>query len=369
MWNVQKSVRSLVAAAMVVGVAMPGLALAQDWQAEWDKTLEEAKGKDLNVIIQPNEAFEAVVRVFQERFPDIKTQVSIIHPSQAAPRIVKEQEGNVYNWDVWWSTASNMNNVVLPAGGLEPIPDYLILPEVKEDSNWRDPRYSYTSDRGPFVFIHTHFLQNLGLYNTEMVPGGTLTMENILDPSLKGKIAIRVPSRPHGGTMMLAQMAKVAGIETVRKLLTEMEPVFIDNDQQVTQSVIGGEFAVGIGTTEQTYSECVREGGCKTINMFPVSFMHSRSVSILKNPPNPAGAKIFVNWLLSKEGQEVYVAEWAKTNNSGAFSMRADVLGNPDHAGSTPDFSNLDQYVAVSLDSGSAALKEITELYNTARSQ
>lgn len=365
----QNAVRLGALAVALFAGSFAATASAQDWQAEWNKTLEEAKAKELNIVIQPNEAFESVVRVFQERFPDIKTQVSIIHPSQAAPRIVKEQEGKVYNWDVWWSTASNMNNVVLPAGGLEPITDYLILPEVKDESNWRDPKYLYTSDRGPYVLVHTHFLQNLGLYNTEMVPGGKLTMENILDPSLKGKIAIRVPSRPHGGTMMLAQIARTSGIETVRKLLTDQAPVFIDNDQQVTQSVINGEFAVGIGTTEQTYSECVREGGCQTIRMFPVSFMHSRSVSVLKNPPNPAGAKVFINWILSKEGQEAYVTEWSKTNNSGAISMRKDVQGNPEHADSTPDFSNLDQYVAVSLDSGSASLKEITELYNKARSQ
>ena len=30
------------------------------------------------------------------------------------------------------------------------------------------------------------------------------------------------------------------------------------------------------------------------------------SLAILKNPPHPNAAKIFVNWLLSKEGQELY---------------------------------------------------------------
>ena len=30
------------------------------------------------------------------------------------------------------------------------------------------------------------------------------------------------------------------------------------------------------------------------------------SLAILKNPPHPNATKIFVNWLLSKEGQELY---------------------------------------------------------------
>jgi len=352
-----------------LSLAAAGNAVAQDWQAEWDAVLEEANGQELNVVIQPNEAFEAVVREFMNRFPEIDTQVSIIHPSQFAPRVVTEQEGGVFAWDVWWSTASNMNNVVLPADGLEPITDYLILPEVADESNWQDADFIYTSDRGPYVFVHTHFLQNLGLYNTDMVPGGELTLENITDPSLVGKVAIRAPSRPHGGTMMLAQIAKTAGSDVLQTLMTDMEPVFIDNDQQVTMSVISGEFAIGIGTTEQIYAECRMEGGCQNIEMFPVSFMHSRSVSVLKNPPNPAAAKVFVNWILSREGQEVYVQEWASRNTSGAFSNRRDVEGDPTHAGSVPDFSNLDQYVAVSLDSGTADLRAVVDLYNSVRAE
>ena len=30
-------------------------------------------------------------------------------------------------------------------------------------------------------------------------------------------------------------------------------------------------------------------------------------IGVVKNPPHPHAAKVFVNWLLSKEGQELYV--------------------------------------------------------------
>ena len=29
-------------------------------------------------------------------------------------------------------------------------------------------------------------------------------------------------------------------------------------------------------------------------------------MTVVKNPPHPNAAKVFVNWLLSKEGQEIY---------------------------------------------------------------
>jgi iron(III) transport system substrate-binding protein len=337
-----------------------------DWKQDWDKTVAEAKGQKLNLIIQPSEGMEAVVKVFKQRFPQIDVQVTLMHPSDAGPRVLTEQKNNLYNWDTWWSTASNMNNVVLPAGGLEKITDYFILPEVKDESNWRAPAFSYTSPRGPYVFVHTHLIQNLSAYNKNMVKGAA-TFDSLLDPALKGKIYIRQPSRPHGGTMMLAQVAKEKGIGFVEKLLTTMDPVYVDNDRQNFMAVQKGQAAIALGTPEATLAECWEQGGCANMAPLGNGFMHSRGVSVFKNAPHKAATKVWINWLLSKDGQEAYVREWAKDATTGAHSLRKDVAGDPKHAASTPDFNNLDKYTAVSLDSGTAELKQIIDLYTKVR--
>jgi ABC-type Fe3+ transport system substrate-binding protein len=348
------------------GLLSASLARA-DWKADWDKTLAEAKGQSLNLIIQPSEGYEAVVNEFKKRFPQIKVQATLMHPTDAGPRVLTEQQNGLFAWDAWWATGSNMNNIVLPAGGLEKITDYLVLPEVKDEANWRAPNYLYTSKRGPYVFVHTHFIQILGAYNTRLVPGGKLTMDNLLDPSLKGKYSIRQPSRPHGGAMMLAQIGKEKGIGTVEKILSDMAPVYVDNDRQNFMAVMKGTAAVGLGTPDGILFDCKKEGGCEDVRFFPTGFLHSRAVSVFKNAPNKAAATVWVNWLLSKEGQDVYVREWSKYNPTGAFSMRKDVAGDPRHADSMPDFGNLSKYVAVSLDSGTGELKQVIDMYNARR--
>ena len=84
---------------------------------------------------------------------------------------------------------------------------------------------------------------------------------------------------------MLAQIAKTGRDPTcLRTLMTEQwSRSFIDNDQQVDdvgekkphshQTNLSGEFAIGIGTTEQIY---VRAAGwreaARTFEMFPVVF-------------------------------------------------------------------------------------------------
>jgi iron(III) transport system substrate-binding protein len=358
-----------VGAVLTLGAAtaFARVGVAQDAQAEWKAVLDKAKGQELNLALQPDDGYIAVVSVFEKKFPQIKVQATRVHPSQMAPRIVTEQKNGLYAWDVWWATASNMNTVVLPVGGFEKITDYMILPEVKDTANWYDPKFLYTSDRGPYIFVHTHYLQTLGLYNTDLVPPGSFTLDTLLDPKLKGKISIRVPNRPHGGSMMLAAMGKDKGADYLKKLFTTMEPKFLDNDRLNTTSVINGENAVGIGTADEVYFECVKEGGCKNVKLLPTAFMHSRGVGVLKNAPHKDATKVFVNWLLSKDGQETFVREWAKTNSNGAFTMRKDVKGDPAHAGSMPDFNHLDKYVAVSLDSGAVDLQAVSKLYAETR--
>ena len=345
-----------------------GISMAfADAPAEWAKVVAEAKGQSLNLTTDPYTAHRSVVEVFAKRFPDIKVQINSMHPNDFGPKVITEQKNNLFAWDCWWGTCASMNHIALPANALDKVSDFLILPEVKDTSNWSVPDFQYTSKNSTSIFVHTHFLVNYGAYNIELVPGGILTVDNILDPSLKRMISIRVPNRPHGGTMMLASIAKKKGIDYVERLLTAMEPIYVDNDRQNTMSVIRGDTAVGIGTAEETLYECHKQSGCGNVKPFPESVMHSRGVSVLRNAPHKAAATVWVNWLLSKEGQDTFVQEWGKYNPTGAFSMRKDVSPDPKHRDSMPDLTQIDQYIGVSLDSGWEALNAVIKIYNKVR--
>jgi ABC-type Fe3+ transport system substrate-binding protein len=89
----------------------------------------------------------------------------------------------------------------------------------------------------------------------------------------------------------------------------------------------------------------------------------SRGFAVFKNAPNPEATKVFVNWILSKEGQTLLVSEWAKYNQTGAVSMRKDVEPHPDHRENQPDFSNPTQYVWVSTDDGSKEIDAVVKIF------
>jgi iron(III) transport system substrate-binding protein len=344
---------------------------AQDWQKEWSDTLNRAKGQELNLAVHSYEAHEAVAREFQKKNPDIKVNVTPATPSTIAPKIVAEQKNGIYNWDSWWASTANMNNIVMPIDGFAKLTDYLILPEVKDAAQWRRPDMMYTSDRGPYIFVHSYYYEATGFYNTGVVKGLKLDKaEALLDPRLKGKIIIEDPARPNGGSNAIAALLKAQGPYFVRRLLGDMQPSFMSITRQITDSVARGDAAIIIGGNPEAITQCWHAGGCKDVIRLPhINYILARGVGVLKNAPHKEATKIWINWLLSKEGQETYVREWARTNESGAVSMRKDVAPAPKHEESVPDYNRLDQFVSVATDQGQSFMSDVYKLYSEVKNR
>jgi ABC-type Fe3+ transport system substrate-binding protein len=354
---------------MVAATSIP--AVAQDWQKEWADTLARSKGQTLAIAVHGIEGHAHIVREFQKKFPDIKVQLWEGNPSQFAPRVLTEQKNGIHAWDVWWAATSNMTNTVQPAGGLEKITDYMILPEVKDEANWRVPAYLYTSPKGPYVLVHSYLQERTVFANTSVLRGIKLEeAEHLLNPSLRGRIAVRDPSRSNNGTFTLASIMRDKGPALLERLFSEQNVTVIDNPRQLTDAVMRGDAAVAIGTSPDTIAQCTRAGGCKDIVRLPFGgVLFSRGVSVLKKPPNPDAAKVWVNWFLSKEGQELFVREWIKYNDGGAMSFRKDVAADPRHKESEPDYTAMEKYFLAGTESGEVLLSSVIKMYTAIKNR
>src|SRR6185503_4342823 len=204
----ESAVKRIVLLALVISAPV----LAQTPQAAWKATLEKAKGQTLVMNNQGNKAFDTLVETFSKKF-GIKVEATVARPSSLVARVKTEQSNGQYGWDVWWAITSNMVNVAAPAGMLSKIDDYLILPEVRDAANWRHADYMY-GEPGRHVFTHSHELDLGSFRNRELVPdtkGDPVAM--LLDPRLKGRIAVRDASEPNAGAFNLAAILKAKGPE------------------------------------------------------------------------------------------------------------------------------------------------------------
>lgn len=356
-------VRIWIVVLVALMLTVSGTVRAQSVPDGWQQVLDKGKSQKLIVVNQGNPAFDAAFAEFTKKF-GIKVESSVTRPSAAITRIQTEQKNGLYLADLWWSLTGVMTSVASPGGLFEPFENFLLLPEVKDAANWRHPDYIY-GDRQRTVFIHTHEVSYNVFRNRDVLPELKIdSYDSLMDPRLKGKIAIRDASYPNAGANGLAPLYKAKGADYLIRFLKEQQPRVFENPEQLDNSLIRGASALAIGGQSSSLSQCRLDGGCKNIDQIgQFASISSRGLAVFKNAPNPDATKIFVNWLLSKEGQELLVREWPKANSSGAVSTRKDVAPASGHEQYLPDFANPEQYVWVATQQGDEEIKAVNELF------
>lgn len=351
------------AAALAFAALIPGQASAQDWQKKWDDTLAKAKGQKLVLMTASNPGMPEIIDAFSKKF-GIATEVTVSRPSQALKRMRIEQQNGQFLWDLWWGGTSNMTNSAVPGKMLEPIEQFFILPDMSDNSVWRHKDYRFT-DSGHHVIVTYTALTFGGYRNHSVVPDLVVDgPEKLLDPRLKGKIVMRNANRPNLGSFILASLYKTDGGKFLRRLLTEQQPRVFESPKQVSNALFKGGYGVAIGAYGQDVMQCQMDGGCKNIEeMTWFSSAISNGMSVPKNAPHKAAAAIWLNWFFSKEGQDLYVREWAKGNPTGAISMRKDVAPAKGHARYQPDYAHPENYTWVSMEKGSDDILDTVKIF------
>jgi iron(III) transport system substrate-binding protein len=349
--------------ALSLALILPAAAQAQPWQDDWNATLAKAKGQTLVAMTAAEDAYATVLTEFSKKF-GIKTETTVARPSAALARLQTEQKAGQFGWDIWMGGTSNMVNSASPAGLLAPMEPFFILPEVKEPANWRHSDYIF-GDSKRSVFTNVNRLEFYVLRNMAVLPNVKIeTWDDFLNPALKDKISMRDLSVPNGGTFAMATAYALKGEGFLRKLLKDQDVNIYENPQQLENAITRGGQAVSIGVESFVWDKCRADGGCKTIEpLRNFATVTSSGFTILKSPPHVEAVKIFTNWFLSREGQQVLVNGRAKQNNTGAVSMRKDVAPFEGQESSLPDFSDPKKYVFVSSEHGSEEIEATIKIF------
>ncbi len=355
----------LAAAVAVLALTSVG-ASAQDWKKTWDETVAKAKGQSLVISVHSADGFATTVQQFQKAYPDIKVELTEIIPDAMVTRVLGEQKNGVYAWDSMWASTSNMNGILVGAGAFQDLEPFFVLPEVKDAANWRNPDYRWTTDRAKQVFIHSMYKTTLSYQNLDNVPKGAKIekLDDLLNPKLKGLIGIRDPYHINGGTWTFGSYYNDKGPDFMKKLY-QQDMVVNMNPRQAADAIMRGDMAVGIGVTSDVITRCRQTGGCEQVKELPFGdVVGPKGVAVFKNAPHKEATTVWVNWFLSKAGQQAFVEQFAKSNDQGAVSMRKDVEPfDAKQAKSAPDYPNLDKAFIPGTDKGDAVQKKAMDLY------
>jgi iron(III) transport system substrate-binding protein len=153
------------------------------------------------------------------------------------------------------------------------------------------------------------------LVNTSLV--GNITIEgyaDLLNPALKGKLIMGDPTNSSSAFAQLSNMLYDMGggdylsepaWDYVRRLLVQLDGKVAQSSSAVHKGVADGEYTVGL-TYEDPSASYVRDGApVKIVYMKEgVSFL-AGTTGIIKNCKNLENAKKFMDFLTSKEAQDI----------------------------------------------------------------
>jgi len=161
-------------------------------------------------------------------------------------------------------------------------------------------------------------------YNTKLVPPDRVpkSYQDFLDPWWKGKIAL-----DDTGLWWYGPMLEILGAEKGRGYMQKMaqQNIGIRRGQTLkVQLLAAGEFAAIINAFNHQVELIKRQGAFIDWVAPPdqPTIPNIHSISIAKDPPSPNAAKLYIDFMLSREGQQIL----SRFNN---IPTRVDVQPNP----------------------------------------
>lgn len=307
--------------------AFPPYALAQSAKpaqpSDWDQLIAAARkeGKVVVSIPASAELRKQLERGLKQRY-GVEVELVAGRGSSSVRKIQEESKANLHYFDLHIGGSSSAVSGLLSEGLLEPVEPWLILPEVQDAKNWWGG-HMWVDRADRYIYSFQAYLTESMWFNTSLAKAEELrSYDDFLHPKWKGKIGFLDPRTPGAGDANWSYMWMVKGEDYLKKLVDQN--LMIGRDQRVlADGLAKGKLALVIGLTHYTYLPFVKAG----LPIKPVPTPKegtygtggSGNLMIIKNPPHPNAAKLFVNWLLGKEGQEIF------TKAMGQATRRLDV--------------------------------------------
>jgi iron(III) transport system substrate-binding protein len=308
-----------------LGAAAARPAPADDWTAV--ATAARKEGKVVLIGPQGSDVQDSLVSGFQKQYPDIQIEYSALAGSQVPPKVIAEQGAGQFINDLFIAGAGNINATLTPANAIVPLEPWLTGPSTRDTSVWRNGAIELTDPTSRENIVFSSYPQLAFIYSPDQVnPADFKSWKDLLDPRWKGKIAIGNPKSGAASVHVVWWFVDPAlGQQFMRDLFVGQDIVTSNDDQQIIDWVARGQYPIGIGPSNTLISEALRKG--LPIAPFDGSLMAegtylsagNGTVAIFRNPPHPNATRLYLDWLLSRDGQY----EFSKVQ--GYASLRLDV--------------------------------------------
>jgi iron(III) transport system substrate-binding protein len=302
-----------------------------DAGASWDAVVAAAKQEGKVVVYGPEGADmrAALTRGFQQRYPDIQIEFSGMAGAQVAPKLLGEREAGLNIVDIVIVGPTTIMETLMPAGALVPLQPYLVGPSTQDPTKWRGGRFEYADNAQQYHLVFIAYPTPAVHLNTNKVAVDQITSwRDLLDPKWKGQIVMKDPLIAGAGLALVTfwYRSDELGPEYMRQLFAQQDVTMLKDDRQLVDALGQGRYAIGLSLQNPLAFELRKKGlplgiigGERLQEGTYLTSGTGGGVSVVDRAPHPNAAKVYIDYLLSPEGQRRY------TEGTGLPSHRTDV--------------------------------------------
>lgn len=281
---------------------------AEDTKAEAEaaggKAPEDYKGTV--VVYSPHDAdpLNAGVNLFMEKYPNVKVEVVAAGTGELCNRIAAETANPIA--DVLWGGGADSL-----AAFKEYFEPYVCANDEFIGAAYKDP---------DGLWIGESPLPMVIFYNKDLIEKDGLTIpetwEDLTKPEWKGRIAYCLPSKSGSAytqlcTMILGHGGKEDGWDFIKKLYDNLDGKIVDSSGKCHKMVADGEFYVGL-TLEKAAVQYKDDPSVGFVYPKDGTSAVPDGVALVKGCPNEENAKLFIDFVTSKECQTEQSENWGR---------------------------------------------------------
>jgi iron(III) transport system substrate-binding protein len=288
-------------------------AQAQDGQTQWDALVAAARQEGKIVLLAPPDpqVRKELPAAFKARFGVTVDYVGG-RSTEAATRLRLERAAGLYTVDVAFAGSDTLAGVYYPEKMLAPLRDALILPDAVDPTKWRAGKLWFTDPQARYVLRLFNTVDPAFYINTQYVKAGEIAAaRDLIDPRWKGRISAHDPTVGGAGLGHATRFYLALGEDFLRALYIDQKPMIARDRRQLTDWLLRGSQPISLDA-EQDQVERLRQEGLRIEAVYRLADMPGTlsagvgQMALFDHAPHPNAARLFVNWMASREGLEVY---------------------------------------------------------------
>jgi iron(III) transport system substrate-binding protein len=284
----------------------------------WDELVAAAKREGRIVVIGPPDpqVRTELPAAFKSRF-GITVDYLGGRTNEQVAKLRAERGSGLYTTDVVIAGIGTIATTFYPEKMLAPVKPILVLPDVVDGAKWKRGGLWFGDPEEQYVLRLSNAVQPSFYLNTRGAKLGDFKSgRDLLDPKWRGRIGVQDPTTLGSGATFAARIFTAFGDDGLRTFYIDQKPAISRDARQLTDWLLRGTYPVITGA-DQDEVEKMRAEGLPVQPAFGLPDLPASvsaefgMIALFDGAPHPNAAKVFINWIASREGMDV----WARARN------------------------------------------------------